>query len=152
VPIENPRQTAAYRYGARYSPRSPKFSRAVAVTCGPYAMIFISGTASITNSETRHAGDAAAQTRETLDNIAALIAEENLARHGLPGLGTTLGGIGLARVYVKRKDDYERVRAVCEERLGELPTVYAAADVCRPDLLVEIEGVALSHRAPAPAR
>jgi enamine deaminase RidA (YjgF/YER057c/UK114 family) len=145
VPLENPRQTAAFRYGARYSPQSPKFSRALAVTCGPYAKIFISGTASITNSETRHAGDAAAQTRETLDNIAALISEENLARHGLPGRGTTLDGIGLARVYVKRKEDYQRVRAVCEERLGELPTVYAVADICRPDLLVEVEGIALSR-------
>lgn len=147
VPIENPRQTAAYRYGACYSPQSPKFSRAMAVTCGPYAMVFISGTASITASETRHVGDAAAQTRETLDNIEALIGEENLAHHGLPGRGTTLAGIGLARVYIKRKDDYERVRAVCEKRLGELPTVYAVADICRPDLLVEIEGLALSRNA-----
>jgi len=152
VPLENPRQTAAWRYGARYSPQSPKFSRAMAVTCGPYAMIFISGTASITNSETRHDGDAAAQTRETLDNIAALISEENLSRHGLPGLGSTLDGIGLARVYIKRKEDYQRVRAVCEERLGELPTVYALADVCRPDLLVEIEGMALSRNVLAQPR
>jgi enamine deaminase RidA (YjgF/YER057c/UK114 family) len=152
VPLENPRQTAAYRYGARYSPQSPKFSRALAVTCDPYAMIFISGTASITNSETRHPGDAAAQTRETLDNIAALISEENLSRHDLPGLGSTLDGIGLARVYIKRKEDYQRVRAVCEERLGELPTVYAVADVCRPDLLVEIEGMALSRNVLTPPR
>lgn len=152
VPLENPRQTAAYRYGARYSPQSPKFSRAMAVTCGPYAMIFISGTASIKNSETVHPGDAAAQTRETLDNIEALISEENLSRHGLPGLGSTLDGIGLARVYIKRKEDYPRVREVCEERLGELPTVYALADVCRPDLLVEIEGIALSRLSPSLSR
>jgi enamine deaminase RidA (YjgF/YER057c/UK114 family) len=122
----------------------------MAVTCGPCAKLFISGTASITDSETRHIGDAAAQTRETLDNIASLISEENLARHGLPGRGTTLDGIGLARVYIKRQEDYGRVRAVCEERLGEMPTIYAVADVCRPDLLVEIEGMALSRRGPAP--
>ncbi|MGD0896546.1 MAG: FHA domain-containing protein [Thermoguttaceae bacterium] len=149
APLENPRQNSAYSYSAAYSPKSPKFSRAMAVTCGRYAMIFISGTASITDSETRHVGDAAAQTRETLDNIAALISEENLSRHGLSGLGTSLAGIGLARVYIKRKEDYQRVRAVCEERLGELPTIYAVADVCRPDLLVEIEGVALSCNANA---
>jgi enamine deaminase RidA (YjgF/YER057c/UK114 family) len=107
---------------------------------------------SITASETHHVGDAAAQTQETLDNIEALIGEENLARHGLPGRGTTLAGIGLARVYIKRKDDYERVRAVCERRLGELPTVYAVADICRPDLLVEIEGLALSRNALVPRR
>ena len=147
VPLENPRQTAAYRYGVCYSPKSPKFSRAMAVTSGPYTMIIVSGTASITASETQHTDDAAAQTHETLENIAALISEENLARHDLPGRGTTLDGIGLARVYIKRQEDYERVRAVCEERLGELPTVYAVADVCRPDLLVEIEGIALSRNA-----
>ena len=40
----------------------------------------------------------------------------------------------------------EKTRAVCEERLGELPTIYAVADVCRPELLVEIEGIAFSTR------
>lgn len=146
VPLENPRQTAAYDYTDRYSPKSPKFSRAMAVASDRYAMLFISGTASITHAETRHIGDVEAQTEETLDNIAALIAEDNLEQHGLPGFGTTLKGLGLARVYVKNQDDYDRVRAVCERRFGELPTIYAVADVCRPDLLVEIEGIALSKR------
>ena len=150
VPLENPRQTAAFDYGAKYSPKSPKFSRAMALSCGSYTTIFISGTASITDSETRHVDDAAAQAEETLDNIAALISEENLSRHGLPGLGTTLDSLGLVRVYVKRKADYPAIRAVCERRLGELPTIYAVADVCRPDLLVEIEGTAFSRMAPSP--
>jgi len=51
------------------------------------------------------------------------------------------------RVYIKRQEDYAKCRAVCEARLGELPTVYAVADVCRPELLVEIEGIAFSQRA-----
>jgi enamine deaminase RidA (YjgF/YER057c/UK114 family) len=145
VPLENPRQTAAYDYAAIYSPQSPKFSRAMALSCGTYTTILISGTASITNSQTQHCGDAARQTDETLDNIAALIAEENLARHGLPGLGTSLASLGFVRVYIKRTEDYPAVRAVCERRLGMLPTIYAIADVCRPELLVEIEGVAFSR-------
>jgi pSer/pThr/pTyr-binding forkhead associated (FHA) protein/enamine deaminase RidA (YjgF/YER057c/UK114 family) len=149
VPLENPRQVPAFRYGPHHSPKSPKFSRAMAVACGDYGMIFISGTASIVQSETRHVGDVGAQTEETLDNIAALISAGNLERHGLPGLGADLGGIGLARVYIKRREHYEQVRAVCERRLGELPTVYAVADICRPDLLVEIEGIALSRRGGA---
>jgi len=145
VPLENPRQTAAYDYAASYSPQSPKFSRAMALTCGTYTTIFISGTASITHSQTRHAGDVVKQTEETLENIAALIAEENLAMHGLPGLGTSLASLGFARVYIKRPEDYAAVRATCEKRLGMLPTIYAVADVCRPELLVEIEGVAFSR-------
>ena len=150
VPLENPRQTSAYDYAHRYSPASPKFSRAMALSCGTYTTIFISGTASITQSETRHAGDAAAQTEETLDNIAALISEENLCRHGLPGLGTSLESLALARVYIKRQADYLQTKAVCEKRLGELPTIYAVANVCRPDLLVEIEGIAFSRKTSPP--
>ncbi|MGA2253606.1 MAG: dioxygenase [Thermoguttaceae bacterium] len=145
VPLENPRQTAAYDYATSYSPHSPKFSRAMVLSCGTYTTIFISGTASITHSQTRHPGDPVKQTEETLDNIAALIAEENLARHRLPGLGTTLASLGFARVYIKRPDDYTAVRATCEKRLGMLPTIYAIADICRPELLVEIEGVAFSR-------
>jgi len=144
TPLENPRQTSAFDYPTVYSPKSPQFSRAMALSCGRYATIFVSGTASITQSETQHVGDAAAQTRETLENIEALISDSNLARHGLPGHGATLEGLGFIRVYIKRQEDYERVRAVCQSRLGDLPTIYAIADVCRPDLLVEIEGMAFS--------
>ncbi len=61
VPLENPRQTAAYEYAPAYSPQSPKFSRAMALVCGSDATIFISGTASIRAAETRHPGDAAAR-------------------------------------------------------------------------------------------
>ncbi len=149
VPLENPRQTAAYEYAPAYSPQIPKFSRAMALVCGGNATIFISGTASIRAAETRHPGDAAAQAHETLDNVAALIAEENLCRHGLPGLGASLASLGLVRVYVKRPEDYAAVRAVCQRRLGQRPTTYALADICRPDLLVEMEGVASSRLVPA---
>ena len=105
---------------------------------------FISGTASITDSETRFVGDVEGQTHQTLDNIAALIGEENFRRHGLSGAGATLDDVGLVRVYIKRQEDYEKTKAACEARLGELPTIYAIGDVCRPDLLVEIEGISFS--------
>jgi enamine deaminase RidA (YjgF/YER057c/UK114 family) len=145
MPLENPRQTSAFDYSARYGVKSPKFARAMALSCGSHATIFVSGTASITDQETRHIGDVEAQTHETLDNIAALISEDNLRRHGMPGLGTTLDKMALLRVYIKRQEDYAKTRAVCEARLDELPTIYAVADVCRPELLVEIEGIAFSH-------
>jgi enamine deaminase RidA (YjgF/YER057c/UK114 family) len=144
VPLENPNQTPAFAYAARYSPSSPKFSRALAVSLGSHALILVSGTASITDSETRWIGDVERQTVQTLDNIAALIGEPNLARHGLPGLGATLSDLPSARVYVKHQKDFDTVRAVCEARLGDVPIVYVQADVCRPDLLVEIEAVGVS--------
>lgn len=145
VPLENPVQTAAFDYGQNYGLRSPKFSRAMAVACGDMATVFVSGTASITESETRHVDDPAGQTEQTLDNIAELITAENFRQHGVPGLGATLDDVTLVRVYVKRQEDFETIRAVCRRRLGEVPTIYAIADVCRPDLLVEIECIAIAQ-------
>jgi len=146
VPLENPNQTAAYDYSGYYSPKSPKFSRAMALSCGPYATVFISGTASITDSETRYVDDVEGQTRQTLDNIEALIGGDNLTQHGLPGLHASLEDLAGIRVYIKHAADFEKTRRVCEARLGELPAIYAVADVCRPDLLVEIEGIAFAQR------
>ncbi len=147
VPLENPRQTSAFDYATKYSPKSPKFSRGMALARGDDATIFVSGTASITRSETRHTGDAGAQAAETLDNIEALISADNLSRHGLHGFGATAASnLAVARIYVKRLEDIRRVRAVCEERLGGVPLIFTQADVCRPELLVEIEGIALARR------
>ncbi len=146
VPLENPCQTSAYSYQTSHSPRRPRFSRAVAVAAGDAATLFVSGTASITESESRHVGDVRRQTHQTLDNIAALVSAENCVRYGLAGAGATLHDLAHLRVYLKRPADYAAVRQICCERVGPLPTIYAVADVCRPELLVEIEGVAFSTR------
>jgi enamine deaminase RidA (YjgF/YER057c/UK114 family) len=146
VPLENPRQTSAFDYAHQYGSESPKFCRAMAVVAGDYATTFVSGTASITASETRHLDDVRRQTLETLDNIEALIGADNFCGHGLAGFGARLEDLALARVYLKRHTDYAQARAICEARLGELPTIYAVGDICRPELLVEIEGIAFSRR------
>jgi enamine deaminase RidA (YjgF/YER057c/UK114 family) len=147
LPLENPRQTCACDYGPPYGTSSPKFSRATAIVTGATATLMISGTAGIVKSEARNIGDVAGQTHETLDNIAALISAENFGRHGVAGCGATLDDLALVRVYVKRPADYPAVRAVCEARLGAVPAVYAVADICRGELLVEIEGIAYCRRA-----
>ncbi len=144
--LENPRQTSAYDYAHQYGSESPKFCRAMAVAAGDFAAIFISGTASITVSETRHISDIRSQTIQTLDNIEALIAAENFRGQGLAGFGASLSDLALARVYIKRQEDYAIAGEICAARLGELPVIYAVGDVCRPELLVEIEGIAFSRR------
>jgi enamine deaminase RidA (YjgF/YER057c/UK114 family) len=146
LPLENPRQIAAHDYDHRYGPESPKFSRAMAIVSDGAAVVLVSGTASVIDSESHHAGDVAAQTRETLDNIAALISHDNFRRHGQSDLGAALGDLASLRVYVKRKEDYAVVQAACRARLGDVPAVYTVADLCRPELLVEIEGTAFCGR------
>lgn len=141
VPLENPDQTPAFDYGAVYSPQSPKFSRAMALAADGFCTVFVSGTASIVDSETRHIGDPVGQTRQTLENIRRLIDRENLVRHGIDGFDAGIENLAIARVYVKRPEDYPAVREVCEKLLGATPTIFTHSDVCRDELLVEIEGV-----------
>ncbi len=151
VPLENPQQTAACNYQAEYSPQSPKFARAMAVVQGHFISTLVSGTASIVDARTVFAGDVARQTEQTLENIERLIAPENFARHGLAGSGASLGDVAKLRVYVKHPADYERCREVVERRLPRVPAIYLQADICRRDLLVEIEAVAFSPRTPRPS-
>ena len=141
VPLENPNQTSAFDYGAVYSPQSPKFARAMGMLLGDSLKIFVSGTAGITDSESRHENDPVGQTELTLDNIAALISGDNLQKHGINGFSPGLADLAVARVYVKRIDDYDAIRSVCERRCPNTPILFTVADVCRPELLVEIEGV-----------
>ncbi len=150
LPLENPQQTPAYAYHPKYSPRSPKFSRAMALGLGNYVTTWVSGTASIVNSESRHVGSLDKQTEQTIDNIERLIAPENFALHGVNGAGAALHDMAKIRVYIKRPEDFAPCKAICERRFGPVPAIYAVADVCRPELLVEIEGIAFSRFSPPP--
>jgi enamine deaminase RidA (YjgF/YER057c/UK114 family) len=139
VPIENPRQVSAYLYPSHYGPRSPTFSRAALACLGSQELFFVSGTASIVGHESLHQGDVVAQTRETLDNIDALL---DVAA------GRSRGGRFAAtdmeyRAYVRHAADVDAVRRVVVSRLGEAPVQYVQADVCREELLVEIEALGL---------
>jgi len=147
LPLENPQQTPVYEYEAVYSPKSPKFVRAMAEAIGDYVVIWISGTASIVNSKTLHTGNPGKQADQTLTNIELLLSQKNLARHGAPGAGATLRDLAKLRVYVKRPQDYPIIRKVCEKRCGKnIPIIYVVADVCRSDLLVEMESLAFAKR------
>ena len=148
LPLENPRQTPAYAYDAKHSPQSPKFSRAVALALGDYVTTWVSGTASIVDAESCYPGDPERQTEQTIDNIERLIAADNFTAHGLPGAGARLHDLAKIRVYLKRSENLAKCQAVCRRRFGAVPAIYAVADICRPELLVEIEGVAFSRYSP----
>jgi enamine deaminase RidA (YjgF/YER057c/UK114 family) len=105
----------------------------------------VSGTASIVGHRTVHPGDVAGQCRESLANIAAVVAEANrVARSGDFSPGELVH-----RVYVREAADFPAVRAAFAELAGEAPgTVFVQADICRADLLVEIEAMAVHPLAP----
>jgi len=141
VPVENPRQVSAYNYPADYGPRSPTFSRAALVYLPGQEILFVSGTASIVGHLTVHAGDVVGQTREALANVAAVVAEANrLCRTDAYALAELS-----YRVYVRHAADFPLVRAALAPLIGAAAEiVYVQADICRHDLLLEIEAMA-SH-------
>ena len=144
TPIENPRQTSAYRYPVQYGPRGPTFARAACVTWGRQEQLYVSGTASIVGHESRHDGSVRSQAEETIRNLCALIDE---ARAGAP-TGTPEWQRLLFKVYLRPGVAQDPVLESLRNTFGDEPDVLVLeADICRQELLVEIEAVAL--RAPA---
>jgi chorismatase len=138
--IENSRQVPSYRYPRRYGPKPPSFARASHLSLGGESTVFVSGTASILGHETAHPGDVEMQCRTTLENIEHLISADNLAPYGLPG--HRLHDLRQVKVYVKHRSDLDLVTKVCREVLSpEVEPAVFGVDICRSDLLVEIEGI-----------
>jgi chorismate lyase / 3-hydroxybenzoate synthase len=141
--IENPRQTSAYHYPSKFGVHSPSFSRACVLDESAGTNLFVSGTASIVGYETMHQGDVVAQTRETIANLNALLEEANrvvgAARYALDRLKL--------KVYVRQPRDLDAIMLALSASLRpSTPVVYLRADVCREDLLVEIEATGESPR------
>jgi len=138
--VENPRQVSAYHYPRQYGTHRPVFSRAVLLEQADRRTLFISGTASIVGHESLHVGDCAAQTRETVANIMALLQEANrVSRDAQFDLGTLA-----YKVYVRQPADLPVIQSELVSSLGpDAQTVYLQADICRQDLLVEIEATGI---------
>lgn len=149
-PLSNPRQIDAHRYSQEVligrsiaeipQKGSPKFERAKVITAGAEGLIYISGTAAILGQKTEAAQNAGAQTQTTLENISMLISAGNLADNNIQVAQDPHPSY--IRVYVKNKADIPAIKKVCQDFLGDIPAIYVVADICREDLLVEIEGEA----------
>jgi chorismate lyase/3-hydroxybenzoate synthase len=139
--LENRRQVPAARYPRRYGPRAPSFSRATLVDADAGVALFVSGTASIVGHETVHPDSLEHQIDETLRNLDTVIEEaRRLADWRIPALD----GFAQVKVYLRLAGQAEAARARLTGRLPAAPaTVFLEADICRSDLLVEIDGLAL---------
>lgn len=137
TPVENPRQVSAYHYPDCYAPKTPLFSRALLKSWPRATHLYISGTASIVGHRTCHAGDALEQFRETARNLDATIAAANRLR---PLGASSLAQLSHVKVYLRRPEDFAAVAADLDRVLGKtLPRICLRADICRSDLLLEID-------------
>ena len=139
-PIENPRQIPAYRYSSRHGPVPPCFSRATAITHGEALLILVGGTAAVRGEDSTHPTDLVGQLEETFCNLDHLL---DAARSEHPAPHDAAPKFRSLRAYVVRPGDQAAVRERIAERFPSLEAIeIVPADVCRPELLVEIEGAA----------
>jgi chorismate lyase / 3-hydroxybenzoate synthase len=129
--VENPRQVSAYRYPRVHGPVSPSFSRATLTADGT---VLISGTASIVGHASQHDDDPLEQLEETLRNLQALTAQAGRSQAAAPGQD-------LLKVYVRDPALLEPVAARLEQLYPGNDAIFLAADICRRELLLEIECV-----------
>lgn len=139
TPLENPRQVSAYRYPRQYGPQSPSFARAMLAADGAQLPLLLSGTASVVGHETLHGDCTLRQLQETFSNFDALI---GAARQHRPALPARFGPGSRLKVYVHDAAEIPAVRAALATQLpAGVPYIVLNAEVCRPDLRVEIDGV-----------
>jgi transcriptional regulator len=109
-------------------------------TLGQRTALLIGGTASVVGEQSRHQGDVEAQFEETLRNMSILIAA---ARQHSSDAQTSLGRLREIRAYAVNDEVGRFVRRQLTARCpGAHRIEVVKASVCRPDLLLEIEGVA----------
>jgi enamine deaminase RidA (YjgF/YER057c/UK114 family) len=127
----------AYDYGSA-------FSRGMRIDLNGLSILLISGTASIDDAGlTVHVGDLRAQLRRTFDNITKLLAAEGATWHDI--VRTTCYLRDIERDYQAFNE--ERTAFYREQQLDPLPaSTGIQAILCRPDLLIEIEAIAMFRR------
>jgi len=125
-------------------PRPSSFSRGLRVELGGATLLFLSGTASVDErGKTVHAGDFRAQCLRTLRNLTRLLVSEGASWHDV--VRTTCYLRDIERDY----DAFNEMRTMFLDhaQVDPLPASTAIqARICRPDLLVEIEAIAVLPR------
>jgi chorismate lyase / 3-hydroxybenzoate synthase len=142
--VENPRQVSAYEYPLVYGPRSPSFARASLRQSISGSHLLIAGTASVVGHVSVHIGDPYQQTLEIVQNLNALLTHTEQL-HGM-----TRGqwyGQALFKIYIRHPEHVAMIRDILQ---GQLPshtqTLYLQGDMCRSELLVEVEGILSQER------
>ena len=143
VAIDNPRQIAPHRYSARYGPLPPCFARATLLKSP--SLILVGGTASIKGEDSLHRADLRQQLDETLTNLASVVetAHRKFGRAAHHPREYWLERYREVRVYYPKPADAAELESAVRDAFAPACRIeMRRADLCRSELLVEIEGIA----------
>jgi chorismate lyase/3-hydroxybenzoate synthase len=138
--VENPRQVSAHEYPVIYGPSSPSFARASLRQSISGSHLLIAGTASVVGHMSVHIGDPYKQTLEVMQNLNALLAHtEQLHR---VTIREPWYGQALLKIYIRYPEHFVMIRDILQEQLpSHTQVLYLQADMCRSELLLEVEGI-----------
>jgi chorismate lyase/3-hydroxybenzoate synthase len=137
--VENPRQISAYAYSTKFGPLPPCFCRAKLVEINGQTLLLVAGTASVRGEDSVHDNSLSAQIRETLENLCAISHEGRRAAGLTPGR-TSIEGVIASRIYYKNAHDLPAIKKLLPPTILAAPDVeFLHADICREELLVEVE-------------
>lgn len=146
--IDNALQVAAHDYskqvllGESKKLTTPKFERGKAVCDQTNIIFYISGTAAIRGENSLKDQSGAQQIKATMENIDFLTGSANLINSGVNCAKLTYSNI---RVYIKNRSDYQAIKIYLNSNYPKIQALYLLSDVCRDELLVEVEGVAFKN-------
>ena len=148
-PVANPRQRAPHHYSRRFGPVPPCFARATLLPWSADRLLLVGGTASVLDEDSVHRDHLTAQIEETFENLAALTRS---AYHLAPAARSALGSYRDLRIYHVRPDDRPAIeRSVRAAFPNVRQPQFVRAELCRSDLLVEIEGLAADPSGARPS-
>ena len=140
-PIDNPAQVRPYEYSRQYGSQPPCFARSTLVRGERVTTtLLVGGTASILGEMSLYSGDLQRQTQQTLENLSTVVRAS-----GIGGCNhrTPLASFTQLRVYHRHAADIDCLRQLLAEKFVNVENIeFVHADICRRELLVEIEGVA----------
>lgn len=140
--LGNPRQLNAYEYPQNYGPCSPSFARATIARSEHERLLCVAGTASVVGHMSRHAGLPKEQTKETIRNLRAVFNQANHAA-GFDLIDTQHQAI--YKVYVRDSVLLSEIReSIRSSPLSRERILFLQGDLCRKELLIEIEGLIIS--------
>jgi enamine deaminase RidA (YjgF/YER057c/UK114 family) len=146
--VSNPSQVNAYEYEQQVLKgmansgsdvkHPPQFERGLLMINKTTNTLFVSGTASIIGQETIGKGDVDEQAMVTIENIRNVADLKRIRQLiGKDDIGP--GKFSLLRVYIKKQDDFKSIKSICNKHFPGSPVIFIEADICRDDLLTEIE-------------
>ena len=144
IAVNNPRQTMPHLYPKRYVEPTPMFARATLKQWGDNSHLYISGTAAIVGHESMHEGDGGAQLNEAVDNLKILLGETSKIEHSYSKM--QLAQLQHIKLYVDTRvaDD---IIPLIGRYFGSKQIQIYKGQMCRPELLVEIEAMASSDHS-----